>query len=482
MIFRRSKRKTHTPGRYLTACLDHLDTQLREGLADTGPEPTAMWLSSLDARTAKPVVDRPADAPRRVYRNIDAPGGSAAYWDMPLMVAARRLGDLTERPALTEAAHAYLRDVLARSRARNGLLLWGNHYFWDASRGCVVSFRSEEPPEPVDVRREDGALHEARPLPPAWDLLAEVDAEAADKAIGAMGAWHVFDPRCGGFNRHADRHSGCAFLESGGILVESLCWQAGRTRDGKLARRLVELAMKIAGFSWAHRRKDIDLPENNPTRDRWDKLVCTTEVGLWAGSLLRAFARTGQREFLAVAYKAMAAYLEHGYDDRAGLYFGRLNVADGSPDLIDPATPYMPGEYADNYNAMFPTHDYPLAMAEACAQLLAITGDDIFREGVERFAATLADLPNPSRPIYAESLGRAVWFLLSAAETTKSDPPRRQAEALAEWALEHLWTGTLFRTHTTEDRYDAVDGLGLLMLALIRLETGQAPDAMGFGF
>ncbi len=482
MIFRRSKRKPHTPGRYLSACLDHLDAQLRHGLADHGPEPTAMWLSSLDARTAQPLAGRPADAPRRVYRNIDAPGGSTAYWDFPLMVATRRLGDLTDRPALTDAVHAYLRDVLSRCRARNGLLLWGNHYFWDAGRGCVVSFQCDEPPEPVDVQRESGSLHEARPLPPAWDLLAEVDAEATDKAIAAMGAWHVFDPKCGGFNRHADRHPGCAFLESGGILVESLCWQAGRNRDHKQARRQVELAMKIAGFSWVHRRKDVDLPENNPTWDRWDKLVCTTEVGLWAGSLLRAFARTGQREFLAVAYKAMAAYLKHGYDEHTRLYFGRLNVADGSADLSEPSTAYMPGEHADNYNALFPTHDYPLALAETCAQLLRITGDEVFREGVQRFAATLADLPDPTRPIYAESLGRAIWFLLSAAEVSKAPDLRSQAETLADWALEHLWTDTLFRTHTGEDRYDAVDGLGLLMLALIRLETGRTPDTMGFGF
>ena len=39
----------------------------------------------------------------------------------------------------------------------------------------------------------------------------------------------------------------------------------------------------------------------------------------------------------------------------------------------------------------------------------------------------------------------------------------------------------MFRSHASEDRYDAVDGVGFLLLALIYLETGKKPDTLGFG-
>jgi hypothetical protein len=40
----------------------------------------------------------------------------------------------------------------------------------------------------------------------------------------------------------------------------------------------------------------------------------------------------------------------------------------------------------------------------------------------------------------------------------------------------------MFRTHPGEDRTEAVDGLGVLFLALIYLETGREPDLLGFAF
>ena len=40
----------------------------------------------------------------------------------------------------------------------------------------------------------------------------------------------------------------------------------------------------------------------------------------------------------------------------------------------------------------------------------------------------------------------------------------------------------MFRSHAGEDRYDAVDGVGYLLLALIYLETGRKADYQGFGF
>jgi hypothetical protein len=40
----------------------------------------------------------------------------------------------------------------------------------------------------------------------------------------------------------------------------------------------------------------------------------------------------------------------------------------------------------------------------------------------------------------------------------------------------------MFRGHAGEDRYDAVDGVGYLLLSLLYLETGKRADYLGFGF
>ena len=48
--------------------------------------------------------------------------------------------------------------------------------------------------------------------------------------------------------------------------------------------------------------------------------------------------------------------------------------------------------------------------------------------------------------------------------------------------MEVLFDDGMFRGHPGEHRYDAVDGVGYLLLALIALETGQEPDLMGSGW
>jgi hypothetical protein len=53
------------------------------------------------------------------------------------------------------------------------------------------------------------------------------------------------------------------------------------------------------------------------------------------------------------------------------------------------------------------------------------------------------------------------------------------AHRLAEEAMRFLFVHGMFRGHPGEDRYDAVDGVGFLALALIELSSGQSPDGYG---
>jgi hypothetical protein len=234
-----------------------------------------------------------------------------------------------------------------------------------------------------------GGPHEIRPISPAWQLFWEVDPKATERAIRQTGIRHVFDSESGGFNRHDEQKAQYAFLEAGGILAESLCWLYAKNRDEALA----DLALRIARFSHNYRSPETGLIENSPLIDRWDKYVCTTEVGLWAGSLLRAADLSGRQEFARMAADGVTAYLRYGYDKDSQQYYGQLNVKDGTPVLKENPIPgpedYFPGNYADIWNANFPAHDYPLAMADTCVELFRRTKGAQYEEAVRRWAAAV---------------------------------------------------------------------------------------------
>ncbi|MFW6060061.1 MAG: hypothetical protein ACODAQ_07750 [Phycisphaeraceae bacterium] len=469
----------------------HFDKLLATGTADFGPAPCPMWMASIDPRTGRYPDDdtRPPEIPRRHYRAIDAPRGCSLYWDQPAAVAAHALSRITGDARYSDAVDRYVEAFLERCVARNGMLLWGNHYFWDAFQGRTLKFCGNETPFPVDFDAEEGDYHEARPIPPAWELFQRVSPDATRRAIEVFAARSLFDPATGGFNRHADQRRGCAFIESGGILVESLAWLHARTGDGAL----LEQADRIADFSHRHRDPRTGLMENNPTVERWDKFACTTEVGLWAGSLLRAAARCGGREaWIAKADQAVSAYLAYGYDERAGRYYGRLRVADGAPVLgaggteqdVTQSLTHQPGDYADVWRPLFPAHDYPMPMAECCLRLHELTGAERYRRACERWIEHIARSlpPREGRGAYAEHYGRCIHFLWRCEHALASRRAGELARTLAHEAVDALSDHGMFRSHPGEHRYDAVDGVGYLLLALIALATGEEPDMMGSGW
>ena len=75
---------------YLDPVRLHLDRILATGTASFGPDPSAMWMASLDTHTGRFPADdtRPPHIPRRHYRAIDAPRGCSLYWDQPALLAA----------------------------------------------------------------------------------------------------------------------------------------------------------------------------------------------------------------------------------------------------------------------------------------------------------------------------------------------------------------------------------------------------------
>ena len=472
---------------YIDRITSHYDKQLSQGLDVYGKDTTAFWMASLATYSGRYPDDatRPPHIPQRAYlnRHVDAPRGATLYWDMPAIVAAHALSQLTGNTRYQEAADAYIRDFLARCVAHNGVFLWGNHYYYDAFQDTTMKFGGE--PTPVDFTTETGNLHEIRPLAPAWDALWQIDAEATEREIRMSAQQHTSDAATGEFNRHADGERGHAFLEAGGMLVYSLAWLYEKTGD----EALLAQAHKMAGYSFDHRHATTGLLTNDPTSHRWDHYTSTTEVGLWTGCLLAAAERVDEshaKKWIGMADEALSAWLSYGYDPAEGQYYGMLHKETGKPIFREKGDeyPYKPGNYSDPWVPLFPTHNYPMSLAESCLKLYQHTQKEQYRQAAERWADVVkASLPaRQGQGAYAEHYGRAIHFLLSCAEALHDPAYQEVAATLAREAVDVLFAHAMFRSHPGEYRYDAVDGVGILSLSLIWLETGHKPDRMGLFF
>lgn len=437
---------------YLPVIETHLKQLTTSGLDVYGPRKTGMWMAVIDTRTGRhPEFEH---VPKRVYRKIGAPRGCSLYWDQPMLVAAYRLSELTGDPRYRTAADRYIRDFLATCVDADGMWQWGNHAYYDAFEDQVVTF--------------SGGYHELRPHMPAWELFSQHDAAACERYLRTMTTRHVYDPTTGGFNRHDNQQRGHAFIEAGGVLVESLAWLSNRKQEDDLRER----ARRIARYSYRHRGDATGLVVNNPDGGRWDSKVCTTEVGLWASALLRAADYAPDEELTTMACDAVAAYLKYGYDESTGKYFGQLDVETGKP-VVPKTKGYWPSKYSEVWNPdQWPTHDYPMAMAEACVTVYRKTGDATFRQAVERWAEIVRRSSLSERKTaYAGQYADCIRFLARASMALDAPRWRVDAHKLADEAVERLVENGWFQGCPDSHCYEAVDGVGDLMLALMELES-----------
>jgi pectate lyase-like protein len=449
---------------YIDLIERHFQNMQETGTDVYGPTTTAMWMSVLDTRTGRPPDE--LHVPKRVYRKIGAPQGTTLYWDQPLVVAAHELSRLTGKPQYAKSADSYIKSFLNLCPDKTGMFPWGNHRYYDAVTDKIVQFNEGH--------------HELRPITPAWELFWRLDRQKCDRYVREIGPRHIFNKTTGAFSRHDDGKKGHSFIEAGGILVESQAWLYAKTKEPKL----LETALKIARYTHSHQGESTGLVMNEPTLERWDSRVCTTEIGVWAQSLLRAAKYTLDDEFAEMARSGISAYLKYGYDNNTRQYYGQIRVHDGKPENPKEKG-YWPGMYADIWSTgQWPTHDYPMAVAEACVTLYEETKEKDFRDGIYRWAKVISENTpaNGGKGAYAEHYGRCIHFLARAAGVLKDKSLAAQAHELAEEAVDNLYDGAMFQGYPGTHLYESVDGIGYLFLALMQLEIGQELDFHGFGF
>lgn len=185
-----------------------------------------------------------------------------------------------------------------------------------------------------------------------------------------------------------------------------------------------------------------------------------------------------------MAAEALRAYLRYAFDPATGRAWGQLDLATGQA-VIPAQEGYWPGRHADPWStAQWPTHDYPMTVAEAALTLFHQTGEVFFRDGAERLARqAVASAPaHTGLPAYAESDGRVIHLLARLGRELGSADARADAARLAGEALARLYRNGMFQGMDGLGRHEAVDGSGYLLLALLLLETGEEPSLFGFGF
>lgn len=451
---------------YLELVENHFQKIAESGTDVYGPFHTPMWMSVIHTKTGRP-PEKP-HTPQRVYRLIGAPNGSTLYWDQPMVVAAHELSRTTGKPEYARAADAYINAFLKRCVDEQGIFQWGNHQYYDVYEDKVIRFNN--------------GYHELRPITPAWELFWKQDRQKCERYLRTMIPRHIYDKNTGGFNRHDDGKRDDAFIEAGGILAESAAWLYSKTNDPVF----LDIALKVAEYSYFHRGESTGLVINQPDNKRWDSEVCTTEIGVWANSLLKVSAYTSNAEFAKMARSAISSYLKYGYDSSAKAYYGQLRVSDGTP-VRPNEKGYWPGFYSNIWNTdQWPHHDYPIALAEACISLYEMSREEVFIQGIHQWYDVIekSTPANDGKGAYAESYGRCIHFLVRGGRTLKNEKFISHARTLAAEAIQMLYdqAGKMFQGYPGSNLYESVDGVGYLFLALIYLESGGELNLHGFGF
>ncbi len=466
------------------ACLDNL---LEFGTDRYGPVHTPMIMSVIDLRTKEAprepeVLDGLVRSEGRLHRRN--PGGADLWDDQPLLRTLYAMSKSSGDTRYAEAADAYIKSYFERARKPNGLLAWGSHIYYDAYTDAPGG-------------DQDGAgPHETLVLCPQWDQMSRVAPDAVRAQIAGMWDWHVVDKSTGLFNRHDDRQQGCDFAFFGGALVQSFAHLNHENGD----KDSLGWATLVMDNHWRMRNAETGLAPDAPsTGARYDAHHCFTTVsGPHAAMLLKAFESSGEPRFRDVALTYIRAYDHYAWDDNAGRYHAMLTL-DGEPVAQEPKGPgydaWKPTGFIDIWRAVMYSYEFPMVAAQTAVYAYEVTGDDAALQSANHWATNIrAEMPpGPGRRwgaellealpalketggTYAENYGRAISFFLGLYRATNHDADLKTAVALADEALEKLYTDGWFRGHPAKPYYESTDGVAYLLYAL--LELSEHPDKL----
>lgn len=480
---------------YVEKCMDIL---LEHGTDRYGKTQSPMLVSILDVETRTcpenpEALDERFRVTRRERRN---PAGSNLLTDQPVLKTMYALSAITGNRGYADFADRYAGYVMENLVDEQGFFWWGWHRHYDVFKD------SREGHNPNRAKWGGSVFpHEIHAINAiAWDRLWALNKDAVTNEIEAIWKWHVIDKESGEINRHGDGNKGCDFTMSAGAFIEAFVFMYAQTKE----QQWLDRAELIASYNWSRRDPKTNLlPERpNAGRDRFDGgRFVTANTGLYCHALLKAYEITGEAGFRDQAVAYLMAYATFGYDEQTGKFWGALKM-DGTPvpgpRVKDGYAQYEPRGHLDLWEPYVAGYQYAIYTAQTYAYAYQLTGEPVFLKAAERFAAWIKKTPpgtsesantwyddyanGPGREgTYAGKYGRTISFLLHLYSVTGARGYLEDARSMADTAIEKLYHKGLFRGHPAKPYYEAMDGVGYLLYALLQLDQvlGASESVVG---
>ena len=473
------------PWRYLVATC--LDTLIEHGTDVYGSIQSPMLMSIIDANTlTSPENPRMYDSDLRTEGRPDhgrlSPAGSNAWLDQPTIKAMYLLSEITGTPRYAQAADAYLHYFLQNCRKSNNLLIWGSHIYWHCYRDAPGGDGNGAGPHEILIKHPD------------WTHLYRLNPAVVRAEVEGIWQWHIVNHETGWHNRHDDGQPGCDFAFSGGSFALAFAFMHSVTSE----QHFLDKSRLVADWHWNHRDPCTGLVPDAPgLTGRYDGHHCmTSTIGPHVSQLLRCYELTGDDHFRDITIAYVKAYDRYGWDPQESTYWGMLAL-DGTPVTEQLGSGYgvwAPYGHIDLWRTTMYSYEFPLVAAQTAifAYELSDYGggrDPALLKIAQRWADVIEDNlpPQPGRRwkeeleaalpevkhtggTYAENYGRAISFFVHLYRATLTKKYLRQAEDLAREAVEKLYQNGLFLGHPAKPYYQANDGVGFLLHALLELD------------
>jgi len=468
--------------RYVTKCLNVL---VEHGTDCYGPKQAPILVSILDTETRRcpphpEALDESWRVGRRERRN---PAGANLLTDQPLLKTMAAVSAVTGEEKYRRFADGYIDWYLKNLVDDKGFLWWGWHRHYDVYQDKMLGHLGN----PHEIH----AIHSI-----AWDPLWRVNPSAVRREIEAIWQWHVIDKTTGEVNRHGDGQRGCDFAMAAGACAYAFAFLHQRTNDPVWLDR----AKLLARYYWDRRNPKTDLFADRPNAgsNRFDgSHFVTSDTGLYCHALLKCYELTGAPLFKDHALAYLRAYRKHGYDPATGRFWGSLRL-DGTPvagPRLLPASDgkgadygiYEPRGYLDLWQPYVAGYEHPLPTAQVYAFAFSLTNEPAMLDTARLFAKLMeTNLPPRAclkeswyrgyaeryapQGTYAGLYGQSVSFFLHVYLLTGEPRYLRLARGTADDAIARLFHNGLFRGHPAKPYYEAVDGVGYLLYALLELD------------
>lgn len=463
---------------FLTCARECIDLLMRYGTDRYGPVHAPVLVSILDTHT-RACPEEPAaldEAFRVTRRERRNPAGANLLTDIPLLKAMTWLSRASGDPQYRDFAERAVGYTLDHYTDEKGFLWWGWHRHVDVFRDTREGHQGNH--------HEIHAIHSID-----WDLLWQVDRAAAQNEIEAIWQWHVIDKQTGEINRHGDGQRGCDFSMSAGAYIEAFAFLYTKTEDPIWLDR----AMLLVNYYWQRRHPETGLFSERPNAgsERFDGSSFVTSItGPYCHALLKAFEYTQEPLFRDQALAILKAYARYGFDSATGRFWGALRL-DGSaipgPRQRQGYAQYEPRGHLELWEPYAAGYQYAIYTAQAYACAYQHTADPEMLKAARRFADWISKTPPGSeknentwyrdyslgpgcRGTYAGKYGRTVSFYLHLFLLTGERNYLAEAHRFAHTAVQKLTYRGLLKGHPAKPYYEAMDGVGYLLFALLQLD------------